>query len=245
VVSLDAEGADVVTGHYRLWQFNRNFWMFGGHEEYTVGGTIPNNRVTDGQTVYVTATLQGDSGTIDTGTVSATWSTGLEHDATQDLLLHQSVGGLTTTEAAQLQTAADFATHATPTGVPLGHLAGIPLISDLVAHVGAFTLTGRGTIVPPSFAGVPLAYGIVVEAVDVPAGFGLRDGFVQTFRERVGQFVVMEAGLVTGQLVAAQVEEVKTSAQVVWFQQPLTAEVGYDVTPGCVLHCAWLTPITP
>jgi hypothetical protein len=92
---------------------------------------------------------------------------------------------------------------------------------------------------------LPLAFGIVVESVDVPAGFGLRDGFVQTFRERVGQFVTLAANLVSGQLVAVDIIEVKASSQLIPFDQPQTVEIGYDVTPGCVLHCQWLTPITP
>lgn len=214
----------------------------------TVGAFYaPGKAIAQGTTVTFEVTWSS----VSTSESESTSIAGLQWDPTAQIgylnyLQSQAAvsGGFTASDRASLEAIQAAITSKAPLSLGLGHYAAVPVLGDLVAHAGELVLTGRGTLTPPSFAGVPFAFGILVKSVDVPAGFGLRDGFVQTFRERVGQFVPLRLGLLSGVECPIDLVDVRGATQYVAFRDSADL-LGYDVTPGCTLHCQWVTPVSP
>jgi hypothetical protein len=199
----------------------------------------------DGQTVHVEATLDAHPAFTDVGQHAYQWSnttglgTQIQSKATG------GGGGLTPDQAAQLARIEANQLTNTPVQQAINLLAQIPTLDQWRSSLGLFTLRGRGTIAPPVFSGFSLAVGIWFRSVNAPPSLSVRDGFIQTYLERIGQFVVLTNAIAGFAGIPLEFYELRTQSAAWIFKQRDFAQIGYDVLDGCSVDCQWLTAATP
>ena len=123
---------------------------------------------------------------------------------------------------------------------PIGSLIAHPDLSFLDLCDGVMTLSGRGELTRPAPGVGVNAYGLAIGLNAVPPGFGVRDGSVVAYSERLAQLITMHA--VKGGTQQWLTEELNLHlATMLWlWRNAFPARVLYDVTPGVELVAQWI-----
>ncbi len=124
---------------------------------------------------------------------------------------------------------------------PVGSLIAHPDVRFLNIHTPCQSLTGRGSLPPPGPVGFGNVYGAIISFEVVPPGFGLRDGTIQEYVERVCQFATLAR---TNDGTAEYVTELRDfhSSGMAWIWQLYDpSSITYDITVGCRVQVCLLT----
>jgi hypothetical protein len=117
---------------------------------------------------------------------------------------------------------------------------------ELLARGAGGSLVGRGTLNPPRLpTGQTFAYGMLLNATIVPPGFSVRDGFIQTYPERIGQLVTLHQSQHIAQNMTTDVFVLDVSTRAWRWSDDQPVLIGYDITPGCTVDYFWLTGQSP
>lgn len=117
---------------------------------------------------------------------------------------------------------------------------------ELFARGSGGSLTGRGTLNPPRLpTGETFAYGMLLNATIVPPGFSVRDGFIQSYPERIGQLVTLHQSQHIAQNMVSDVFVLDVSTRTWRWSDDQPVLIGYDITPGCTVDYFWLTGQSP
>ena len=159
----------------------------------------------------------------------------------------QGQGGMTTEEHTWLDTVQQAVQHAfadiqglismSPIGTALQH----PDHNFLIPAGNPFDLVGRGVIVPPSALGAPNSFGIQFQVETLVPGYGLRDGVIVEWEDRMVQLAAFHTIRGTSGTWCTQVDDISLDRGLWLYRVPGPAEVRYDVTPNVVIHCQWIS----
>jgi hypothetical protein len=123
---------------------------------------------------------------------------------------------------------------------PLGTLLQHPDHNFLLPFLAPFDLEGRGELIPPSQAGIAQSYGILFQVTRHPPGFGVRDGAVQEWMERIAQLSTLHSIRNSPTMWVTEVLAIHIDTGLWLYDMAGPARILYDVTPGCTLHCEWV-----
>ena len=197
----------------------------------------------DGTNVNVQVELVDQGGTVtDSGSTQAKWEStaGLQLQPTSS-----TTGGLTEQEHGWLQDTVNAVQRELTdiTGalvqVPVSSLIHLPDVRQLLVQATTVVLTGRGTVNPPAILGQSFAYGAQLVAT-VPSGFGLRTGFVDRTKERIGQYRLVHVDAVNGEGLYVDALDQFDLTQTWYFAQHPFESLAFDVTVGCTVVLRWL-----
>jgi hypothetical protein len=158
----------------------------------------------------------------------------------------QSQGGMTEQEHTWLDTTQQAVQrvftdalgvlHSTPLGSLLSH----PDMDLLDLPEPPFELRGRGELDHPPGSGRVDVYGLNLLLSQVPPGFGTRDGSVEVYNERLGQFVTMHSVKGTTSQWLTEVMDLHLATMLWLWRTPFPARILYDITPGCAVLAQWV-----
>lgn len=205
-----------------------------------------------GATVHVIAELHTPtSGIIDSGSTTAVY------DPTSLLWQHinqntpASAGGLTPTQAAQA--AADHAAINPPllasdgtaiTGA-VGDVIVRPALRFLGIDTGVHMLTGSGTLAVPTLAGVQTGWGLVLDLVDVPEGYGRELGYVDRYWERLAQLLALWPAAHSAEAMVIEDLELHLAHFTWLFANANTQAVAYYVAPATTIEARFVSAFFP
>lgn len=210
-------------------------------------------QVANGQQAYITVELRSPTNQVlDSGQKQATWS----DTAGLSVLVNpttQVQGGFTETDRQTLQTTAqdtaDITTYVqrvvqTVTGAilstPIGGLLAHPDIHLLDFYAQPFTLSGRGVLTGHPQVKFTAYYGIQYQVTEHPVQWGVRDGVILEWQDRVVQFAAMYRTRSNPQLYPLEIQEFHADTRMWLWGEYAPEQIWYDVTPLCELTCVWL-----
>lgn len=241
------------TGELPFWENTVNAQSGSGfviilqHDEANHPSLVANMPAA-GADMKATATLFDPRGNVlDSGQTTAPWNP-TDGLGVQNFVESQSpASGLTPIEQQQL---ADAATQTVATGIatdgtrvsfPVGDLVVTPPLHLFHIEPNQFLLTGQGTRAVPLTLPFISGIGIQLDAVVIPPGFGRTIGYVDSYQQRLGQFLALQPE--EGTFESMFVESFDMHLQhVTWvFRFRLTPQIAYFITPGVEVLGRWIT----
>lgn len=205
-----------------------------------------------GTAVHVIAELRNNADVvIDSGAATA------NYDATALLWQHinqntpASPGGLTTAQAAQL--AADHAAINPPLlasdGTPITGAVGDVIVRPALRLLGIDTsvhvLEGSGTLAVPTLAGVQTGWGLVLDLVASPAGYGLEEGYVDRYWERLAQLLALWPAAHSAEAMVIEALDLHLAHFTWLFANANTQAVAYYVAPATTINARFVSAFFP
>jgi hypothetical protein len=202
----------------------------------------------DGDTGHLLVTLHSPTSTLDSGAVTVTWDETVGMG--QQILLKPSgtvQGGFTAEDRANLTDVEQATTEPVQSQlnpVVTHILNGLDLLTwfpvNRLSAAECRTLTGRGSLNRDQLGLQVAAMGFRWRILVVPPSFGVRDGALQEYIERIAQFVKINADN-SGELYVDEVTDVFYNlGKLSWSWNNFPHQILYDITPGCQVEFCWL-----
>jgi hypothetical protein len=186
---------------------------------------------------------------IDSGaTTDVKWDTDVSNS---QLLPTTGGGGLTTDQAQQLldtDTALNpplLATDGTPITGAVGDVIVRPALKFLGIDTTTHDLVDTGVLDVPTFAGVQVAWGLVLDVAEAPIGYGRELGYVDRFTPRAGQFLALWPAAHTAEAMVIEEYNLHLEHATWLWKFGFTAAVAYSIPPATLVHARFVSAFFP